>query len=298
MGSGAAEQTRALLEAVFPGAPGTSPEYLRWLYEQAPQGRVIEANRDDDQGRVGHYAIVPVSLVRDGESEAAALSLNTAVHERARGQGLFTELALSAYERAAAAGIRSVVGVANQNSTHGFIERLGFSLLGPLPVRVMVPCPGRSVQIADGLSTAGETDALLAHAQSHVGACFAWTDADLRWRLARPGTDYLVHRGQEWIAVSTRSKVRGVPVAVLLGVFAARSLSRSEMAALVRRACRLHAAPLLVHAGVNVNLPVAGLPVPVRMRPSPLNLIYRELSPSDRPVPAFSRFEFIDFDAY
>ena len=56
---------------------------------------------------------------------------------------------------AAAIGVETVVGVANANSTPGFVKRLGFELLAPLPASVMVPTPGtaagiRSQEAPDG----------------------------------------------------------------------------------------------------------------------------------------------------
>ena len=56
-------RTAALLENVFPGSAVGRLDYLRWLYERSPFGGVIEANLDDEHGRAGHYALVPISLL-------------------------------------------------------------------------------------------------------------------------------------------------------------------------------------------------------------------------------------------
>src|ERR1700742_3781657 len=100
------EEPAALLRRPFPEAPRISePRYLRWLYEESPFGAVVEANLDDEQGRAGHYAVVPIELVSDGAECPGALSLNTAVDERARGGGVFVRLAGEALERAEGGGV-------------------------------------------------------------------------------------------------------------------------------------------------------------------------------------------------
>ena len=77
---------------------------------------------------------MPIELADGDQPFTGALSLNTAVHERARGGGVFTRLAEETYDKARVRGIRVVVGVANANSTPGFVKRLGFTSIGPLPV--------------------------------------------------------------------------------------------------------------------------------------------------------------------
>ena len=290
-------RTEALLAEVFPGTRVSDPAYLKWLYADGPDGEAIAANLDDDAGRAGHYVIVPCTLRERGRDVAAALSLNTAVHERARGGGVFTRLAQAAYADAAARGVEVVVGVANANSTPGFTRRLEFDLLGPLPAQVLLPTPGRRAPIADGLPDDARLAPLLDAAADAGEATARWRPETLRWRLAAPRAGYAVHDGGDWVAVTTVDRSSRVPVAVLLAVLASRPLSGAESSALVRRACARHRAPLALHVGHNDRLPLRGLPLPERLRPSPLNLIHRRLTGDGGP-PAFARFEFLDFDAY
>jgi hypothetical protein len=80
------EPTRRLLAEAFPDDPKFSRDaFLDWEYD-SPSGQVIERNRDDEVGRLGHYAVLPQRWQRDGVVEPWALSLNTAVSERARGE--------------------------------------------------------------------------------------------------------------------------------------------------------------------------------------------------------------------
>jgi GNAT superfamily N-acetyltransferase len=296
--------TSALLQAVFPASRVGDLEYLQWLYRGSPFGPVIEANLDDEHGRAAHYALVPISLARGGRAVPAALSLNTAVAERARGGGTFVRLAGDAIEAARQRGADTIVGVANANSTRGFVGRLGFELLGPLDASVLLPRPGsiRAVRscwsdasaFAPGGVAADSAELLAAPS---TGEARSWNEETLGWRLRRPGARYALHRGDRFLAVSCEQRRRGLRVAVLLKVFAAHTLSAGARRALVRAACRFHRAPVALHVGINRNVRFGGLPLPARLRDSPLNLIYLSLAHPPRSG-AIVDFEFLDFDAF
>jgi GNAT superfamily N-acetyltransferase len=298
------DATAALLRSTFPDATRISaPEYLRWLYEDSPFGPVVEANLDDEQGRAGHYAVVPIGLVSDGVECRGALSLNTAVDERARGGGVFVTLATEAIERAERQGMAMIVGVANANSTPGFVKRLSFELIGPLPATVLVPTPWRrrvrsawaGDEVFAAAGVAADLEPLLAPPPR--GLARAWTPEALRWRLAAPGSRYALHRSEHALAVSTADHSKPVPVAMLLKVFASEPLGAAERGALVGAACRLHRAPLALHVGINEVAGFRGPALPGRLRSSPLNLIVRRLQGAP-PHSDIARFEFLDFDAY
>lgn len=298
------DATAGLLARVFPHAPQLARlEYLRWLYVDSPFGVVVETNLDDEQGRAGHYALVPIALVDNGAPTTGALSLNTAVDARARGGGAFVRLATETIAQAKAAGIKTVVGVANANSTPGFLRRLSFELATPLPATVLVPAPGRRRGVRSGWAAdSGFAESAMADLGTLLqpparGLARAWTADQLRWRLAAPGARYALHRVDEALAISTVDARRGVPVAVLLKIFAAAPLDGPARRALVRAVCRFHRAPLALHVGLNEQVAFRGIPLPERLRDSPLNLIYRRLD--DAPARAsFARFELLDFDAY
>lgn len=297
--------TATLLSEVFPESHVVRTEFLSWLYEQSPFGHVIEANLDDERGRIGHYALAPILLAtRDGTDRAAALSLNTAVHERARGGGVFVRLASQALADAQGQGIEAVVGVANANSTPGFLHHLGFELLTQLPAKVIVPLPGsggnvQSDWVGSGAFSPGGLAALSEEFISAPtsGEARRWTLDTLRWRLARPGFHYALHRGDNMLAVSCADRRYTVPVAILLKIFAVDRIPGRVQRALVRAACRFHHAPLALHVGLNETVDFSGVALPRRLRESPLNLIYRSLGASKRPA-SIVNFEFLDFDAY
>jgi GNAT superfamily N-acetyltransferase len=294
--------TAQLIAEVFPGSQVSRTDYLRWLYDESPFGGVIETNLDDEQGRVGHYALVPVALSLDGSARAGALSLNTAVHERARGGGLFVRLASETFEKARRDGIDTILGVANANSTPGFVRRLGFSLVCELPATVMIPTPHRdrsrflSVWAAPGAHELLEDATDLLGAPGH-GLARSWNPETLAWRLRAPGARYALHRADDVFAVSTVVRSNGLRVAVILKVFARQPLGTRMVRALVWSAARWHRAPLVLHVGLNDRFKPRGIALPQRLRPSPLNLIHRELTPGAIRPPVV-RFEFLDFDPY
>ncbi len=295
------QRTGSLLQTVFPHATVGNPEYLRWLYVESPFGNVIETNIDDDEGRAAHYALIPLGLRVNGEPRHGALSLNTAVHERARGGGAFTRLAAETIEKASNRGITTVIGVANANSTPGFLRRLEFELVLPLPATVLVPLPvARRLQWQS--NAASEVPAAELGADQRLftaperGLAVDWTPEALAWRLRRPGARYAVHRREGAVAVSAADHSHGVPVAVILKVFAADALSNGAWRGLVYAAARWHKAPAALHVGVSDRISPRGVPLPKRFRSSPLNLIRRDLGPD--PSGPVTRLEFLDFDAY
>lgn len=297
--------TAALLDEVFPGTGLGDERYLEWLYRDSPDGEVIESNVDDDEGRVGHYAITPIALAEGpAGSFRGALSLNTGVHERGRGRGLFVSLAEATYADARRQGVRRVVGVANASSTPGFVRRLGFALVCSLPVAVIVPLPGlrgdaRSVPVtAELLASPALSELAPLLASPGAGLARAWTPESLGWRLAAPGRSYALHVGDGLLAISSVVARRGVRIAVICAVFASRPLPRRSLLGLASVVCRHQRAPVAVRVGVNELLPRVGFPLPDRLRESPLNLIHRDLSQPGRPAPPIARWEAIDFDAF
>lgn len=244
---------------------------------------------------------MPVTLTDDGKRQDGALSLNTAVANRARGGGTFTRLAQATLTAAQHRGVTRVLGVANANSTPGFTRRLAFRLVMQLPASVVVPTPGRLRSVASGWASpsafrpgglASDLERLLV--APDVGIARSWSRSELAWRLARPGARYALHRSEDALAISTVDRRKGVPVGVLLGVLAPGPV---DGARLIRSACRFHRAPLALHVGISDVVNFKSVQLPQRMRESPLNLIDRRLDAGPDRSP-FARFEFLDFDAY
>jgi len=111
----------------------------------------------------------------------------------------------------------------------------------------------------------------------------------------------MLHVVDDAVAVSTREVRHGVGFAVILKTFCREEPNRSvNVPRLLSAICRAQGTRFYVYCGANEGIPIRGMPLPQRLRPVPLNFIYRRLLP-DAPEPSSFRlgnFEFLDFDAY
>lgn len=125
-----------LLQQVFPKSSKFSMEYLKWQYIENPVGTIVGFNAYYENLLAAHYAAMPIYMNVNGKKIKGLLSLNTATHPDHRGKKLFSILANETYQYAANNEFEFVIGVANANSTHGFLKNLGFYLIAPLIVKV------------------------------------------------------------------------------------------------------------------------------------------------------------------
>jgi hypothetical protein len=282
------------------------PDYFRWLYDENPVGSAIEGNRDIDGERAAHFAALPQRWRTADRDERFVFSLNAITRSTARGRGWFVELGREIYGKAAESGHVGVITVCNANSTPALTGKLEQRFRGALPVRLTIPLPGAGRgwthhAVSSELLASAWFAELAGELDDHtaVGWTQCWTHESLRWRLRRPGADYTLHVHDDAVAVSTRDSVAGLPVAILLKILPRRGTSGLPGRAAVTAACAHHRTPACVYAGFNSHVRVRGVPIPVRMRPSPLNQLFGSLDPS---VPESSfgldTFEFLDSDDY
>lgn len=260
-----------LLSEVFGAGPKFTSEALAWRYRDNPAGTVVGADAWAGPTLAAHYVACPLAATVEGQPLKGLLSLNTATHPSFQGQGLFTRLAREAYDRGTELGYDFVIGVANAQSTPGFLGRLGFQHVGRLEAGLLARSP-RRFEPAE-LQFSG-----------------AWDAATLAWRLANPATTY-----------------RNVRRGALTGVYADTHLPGVRCAGFVEAEAEdaRGAAPLglSLFLGLDPRIPLQRLgfiPLPDRFRPSPLNLIYRPLSPrAPRSLdPRATAISFLDFDPY
>ena len=180
----------ALLNATFATDKFNVPA-LAWRYRDNPAGQVVGADAWDGERLAAHYVACPLEARIDGRVVRGLVSLNTATHPDYQGRGLFTKLAEAAYALGAAAGYSFVIGVANANSTPGFLRRLAFQDVGRLHAGVLARLPSgfseAPVQVASGRLAAGAAG--LAPGQSRRPLC----------RRPAPGPD--LRLGQDLPAV-------------------------------------------------------------------------------------------------
>ncbi|MGG2424737.1 GNAT family N-acetyltransferase [Ralstonia pseudosolanacearum] len=269
---------KELLNLVFPES-AFSYEYLEWLYHSGPDGHHIPSDYSETEELLGHYTVVPQTW-RDGQTaRQLALSLNTAVHEKARGKGLFTKLAEESYAEAAEQGIQAIIGVANANSTPGFLRRLGFKLVCPLPVVAGMAFPAAWGRVASHRVTpqflkSSEFDAVrvaILAGQPTTGLVQNWTTEKLHWRLSSPRAKYALHTHSTGTLITTAAPLAAGIRAVIALKFFPHSSHQIDCQALLRKATAFHRSPFFIYSGFNDLAKLRGLPLPRRLLPSPLS---------------------------
>ncbi|MGO4222703.1 GNAT family N-acetyltransferase [Lysobacter sp. TAF61] len=266
-----------LFRTCFPNAPHLNATYLRWLYADNPAGEVIGCDAWEGDVLAAHYVCVPVGAVVDGKPMRVMLSLNTATHPDFQGKGLFTRLAEATYELGERLGIAAAYGVANANSTPGFLRKLGFTLVRPLDARVGI---GR-IEGSDPLATRRE-------------ASFYrdWSPASLSWRVSNPARPYRL--------VDAGSGVLGAQATT--GHTRLWAWDELPMQAAGQQALSAGYFGARLHLGLRPRHRYPAMrwfEIPQQFRPSPLNLIFRPLRP-EAGVPDADAVVLgqLDFDAF
>lgn len=266
-----------LFSTCFPKSKKYNVEYLRWLYCENPAGSAVGFDAWDGEKLAAHYVCIPSHASVVSHTVKVLLSLNTATHPSYQGKGLFTKLAEMVYVTGSESGFDCVYGIANANSTPGFIRKLGFQLVDPLEARV------------------GVGSLNIDYESSKRNAQFEriWSPQDLDWRCSNPGN--AIFRRTHAGLVQFHARVIGK----FLAVYAEFSPQQAADAGNFKWN---YLSPTRLFLGL---VPESAckferyLNIPQRFRPSPLNFIYRTLSDS---VPTLERgsvsLSFLDFDAY
>jgi hypothetical protein len=302
------QRNTELLDAELPDPRFVDDAYLRWLYDENPDGAGIQAAADEDGVRVAHYALVPQTYRNAAGPAPLLFSLNAVTRSTAQRKGYWVQLGNRVFEQATAQGRKLVIGVPNEKSTPGAVKYLGYRFLGPMPVHVVVPTSlGRGYQdhaVDEAFLASPAFDAMAADLDQHetVNWVNSYSPERLRWRLARPHGGYAVHVGPDLVVVSTKSQFGPLPVAVVLKLFPRGPMEAGERRSprhAIGAACRYQRAPVAVYAGFNALVPVRGVAPPHRLRPAPLNLVVHSFS-DDVPQETFrlDTYEFLDLDAY
>jgi len=265
-------QVAAFLRGVFPRARHLTPAYLRWLYTQNPEGRALGYNAFVDGEMVGHSSAQPLTAMVEGREERGAILLNTANHWAHRRRGLSKLTTEPMFADAAADGRTFFLAVANMTSTPPLLTQ--FSLIGPLDARLGLGRPRRrAVQAPPSFER-------------------LWSEAGLRWRLANPERHYGVQASAGRVSVVAPSGWPGIDAILFDGenqwdLPAQASGRRGRLRAWIGLDPQIDWSRSLY------------LPIPRRLRPSPLNLTFLDLTRQGvRPDPARFVFRAIDFDPF
>jgi GNAT superfamily N-acetyltransferase len=270
-------QYGALFKACFPTTDKFTPRYLAWLYVDNPDGKAVGYDAWDGERLAAHYVCIPARAWVEGREVPVLLSLNTATHPDYQGKGLFTKLAGMTFEAGAAQGFDGVYGVANANSTPGFVRKLGFQLVRPLEARVGVGSLQHGAKAApDALSFER-----------------SWSMDALRWRCANPHNPVFMKNGAGKLRFHAAASGHKLPAYAELDAGGV-ALPASERAPLL--------SPLRLFIGLAPDASSSYwnyASIPMSLRPSPLNLIYRSFAPRVSALdPSRIAFSFLDFDAY
>ena len=269
-------ETAQFLRLVWPKAHHITAAYLDWEYNRNPCGPAFGFNAFRNGEMMAHCVVQPLEARLHGEVRRGVLSLNAATHPDARGQGLYFDLVQRTYAEAAEVGYEFGIAVTNHRSTAGFVKHVGFECLSPLDVRIGLGLPRR------------RANASTPEFEKH------WTAELLAWRLANPSVSYRIVRKEP----GDRSLVcgpTGMPgVETIMGAFADSSLpdgfnSRSR-----------GVNPFRLWAGFDPAVDWRRslyLPIPMSLRPSPLNFIFKEMG-RGKPTPGQIRLTPIDFDNF
>lgn len=271
--------TSELLHLVF-SSKKFSVEYLNWQYNENPDGKAVGLNAYSENGKLaGHYVTQPMQAMLSGKVKKGLLSLNTATHLNHQGKGLFTELAKKTYDYAHELGYEFVIGVANQNSTHGFIKKLGFQLVGKLNAVL-------------GMGNVTE-NCFYPHENTFSQYDFVrvWNKSLLKWRISNPGNKYHIRKTRNYFEII--SKTDSAFIKAVIGSFSSDIFPASSFETPASK-------PITLLIGTDLATKSAFyFNIPNLLRPSPLNLIFKDLTGKNKNI-GFDKtfFSAIDFDAY
>lgn len=269
------QKYRELLAASFGSLSRFGADSLYWLYAKNPAGSVVGFDAYDGDILAAHYVCIPAVVSICGKESKVLLSLNTATHPRYQGKGLFVKLAEMTYQEASDAGFCAVYGVANANSTPGFVRKLGFQLVEPL--RAMV-----------GFGSLGIDFSVVAREPQFVRV---WNDQALAWRLANPVNPVRLYSKNNSFVFQAKT------LCAVLPVHAEYAENFTNLPCVSG-----HMSPARLYLGLvpEGSCRFSGyFSIPQRFRPSPLNFIFRDLTGrGDKICSGQSFFSFLDFDAY
>lgn len=110
-------------------------EKIHWQFLDTPSNKtLVDIAIDKEIDKVAAvYAVSPVHFQIGGSKMLACQSLDTMTDVDYRGKGLFVKLAKDVYEKATEDGLKLVYGFPNGNSIHGFVKKLEWQVLDPVP---------------------------------------------------------------------------------------------------------------------------------------------------------------------
>jgi hypothetical protein len=207
----------------------------------------------------------------EGEDRRGMYMVNGAIHPAHRGRRLQSRISAAMFEEAERLGYAFCLGTGNKWSTGPLLTR--FRMIRPLDARIGLGLPRRR-EPADRPSFER-----------------TWSEAALRWRVANPEARYSSARAAGQSAILSATGLSGL-----------RAILHQDAGGEIGPALRRSPGPLRLWLGLDPDIDwkaSAFLTIPMRLRPSPLNLVYRDLTGGGFvPDPSRVVFRGVDFDAY
>jgi len=266
-----------LLQMCFPGATHLNKDNIKWQYIDNPAGKLVGYNAYSGNTLAAHYACIPTEVVLHGQRTLALLSLNTATHPDYQGNGLFKKLARKTFTLAESLDFSCVIGVANQNSTHGFVKSMDFQLVAPLEAKI-----GFSDLNVDWGTCADKAD-FYCH----------WNRDSIDWRQRTPKKNMQCF-------IKSPNRVYGSAKIGIPGVQVSNPIYFPDGDSPTEPTRGPASLKLFLGLFPKDTVSFRGyFDIPEFIKPSPLNLIYKALkSPIASLDPDKILFGFQDFDAY
>lgn len=264
----------ALLREVFPAAGHLTDTYLRWDYAENPMGAAIAVDARDGETAVAHLAGRALIARWAGRETQGYLIHHAATRASHRGQRLFGALLDAIASQARTRGAGFLIAVANAKSAPIFVARHGFAGLGALDVELGAGLPPRPRET------------------SECDFEPVWSREAIAWRLARPGAAYRARRVGDSLQCAAPTG--------LLGAWVELAWVRGDA---IETAPQAFAREPWLGARIGIGSGRrsgrwAALPVPRRLRPSPLELVFLDLAGARAPERSRTSFGVLDFDAF
>ena len=260
-----------LVRSVFPHARYLTARYLQWQYVDSPDGRAVGCNGFANGRMVAHIAGVPLRARLDGDEQRGLFLVNGAVRPDHRGRSVARIAAKTIREEATRLGYAFMLGTGNRYSTEPL--RAHYETVKPLDARLGL---GRPRRRRESLAPVFER---------------LWSREAMAWRLGNPERSYSVRARNGRVIVTAPAGKAGIGAILYDG---------NDQWGLADRG-RPHG-PLRVWLGADPALDWARssyVSIPDRLRASPLNLFFRDLSGNGLHLdPERILFRAIDFDPY
>lgn len=291
-----------------------SPEFFRWKHLMNPFGRTFMLVAEEAGGIVGFRAFMRWEFNAGGATYRAVRAVDTATHPGSQGRGIFKRLTLEALD-AMRGDVDFVFNTPNAQSLPGYLK-MGWSLVGQLPVWIRVRRPVRFVRGVRHLEEPGAHQAEVADGDglhllrdpdrmagllSRVGTpserfstnrsptFLAWRYADAPWFGYRVVSDIDVHADVRGVAIF-RVRPRGRLLEATLAEVLAPKEDRAAVTRLLRRAAQaVQVDHVATHLTSNPSAAWAATRAGFVRAPRGITFVARPLRPGILPDPGAMR---------